>query len=64
MSVEYTAHKLSEIRQKQMVDDAVKENCNPDSEKECELVADKFRIKENLRKLRIHHTVRVSSKLP
>jgi hypothetical protein len=47
-----------------MVDDAVKENCNPDSEKECELVADKFRIKENLRKLRIHHTVRVSSKLP
>ena len=61
---EYTAFELSEMRQKRMVEETVKEHCDPDSEKECELVADKCRIKENLRKSRIHHTVRVKSKLP
>ena len=60
---EYTAFELSEARQKQMVEDAVKEH-NPESENECQLVADKCRIKENLRKSRVHHTVRVKSKLP
>ena len=62
--LEYSAHELSEARQKQMVEDAVKEHCNPESENECQLAADKYRIKENLRKSRIHHTVRVKSKLP
>jgi uncharacterized protein YicC (UPF0701 family) len=61
---EYTAHELSEARQKQMVEDAVKEHCNPESENECQLVADKCRIKEELRKSRVHHTTKVQSKLP
>jgi hypothetical protein len=62
--IEYSSFELSEIRQKQMVEEAVREHCNPESEIECELVADKYRIKENLRKSRLHHTVKLKSKLP
>ena len=61
---EYTAFELSEMRQKRMVEEAVKEHCDPDSEKECELVADKCRIKEALRKSHVHRTIKVQSKLP
>lgn len=61
---EYSAFELSEMRQKQMVEEAVKESVNPESEKECELVADKCRIKETLRKSHVNRTVKVQSKLP
>jgi hypothetical protein len=62
---EYSAHELSELRQKRMVDEAVNKSGSPDREwNEIELKADRQRIHEALKNSRGHHTIRVGSKLP
>jgi hypothetical protein len=62
---EYSAHELSELRQKRMVDEAVNKSGSPDREwNEIELKADRQRIHEALKNSRGHHTVKVQSKLP
>jgi hypothetical protein len=63
---EYSAFEMSEMRQKQMVEQAVKKS-GVSQEKEfdkIELKADKQRIHEALKNSRGHHTIRVGSKLP